>query len=348
MKCPRCNSEEYRWHNKALGRVYCAECGKYYYFREESDDQEVLPITQLPDINIPKNLPDIITSIDTSKYLESKRITLQPDELELLDDYREGKVRSVEVEIYNEETYQYEWFKHSRIWRRLPKYKNILVVGDLHSPFIKKGYLEHCIMMYKKYKCNHVIFIGDIIDNHYSSFHPTDPDGYAAGEELDRAIDILAPWHEAFPNADVVLGNHDRIILRKVFAEGISKRWIRKFSDVLNTPTWTFVKNIEYDGTLYTHGIKGGSVNGAMTKAIKRGKSIVQGHWHTHSYVRWHITDTQRLYAMQVGCGVDEDAYAMAYADDPMSRWVISAGVVLENGTLPIVEPMNLGTKSLI
>jgi hypothetical protein len=36
-----------------------------------------------------------------------------------------------------------------------------------------------------------LFFIGDIIDNHYSSYHESDPDGYSAGEELDRAIDMI-------------------------------------------------------------------------------------------------------------------------------------------------------------
>jgi hypothetical protein len=41
-----------------------------------------------------------------------------------------------------------------------------------------------------------VIFIGDIIDNHYSSYHESDPDGYSAGEELDRAIDMIKDWYK--------------------------------------------------------------------------------------------------------------------------------------------------------
>ena len=57
---------------------------------------------------------------------------------------------------------------------------NILVVGDLHEPFTRKGYLEFCKSIYYKYNCNEVVFIGDIIDNHYSSFHDTDPDGRSA------------------------------------------------------------------------------------------------------------------------------------------------------------------------
>jgi hypothetical protein len=282
------------------------------------------------------------------------RIRLSLEEERLVKDFRNGKVKKSEKKDWVEKEFKNEvgevvmvddveeWVLKSRIWRRLPTFKNVLVVGDLHAPFIRKGYLEHCMRVRDKYRCNHTIFIGDIVDNHYSSFHATDPGGMGGDDELDYAIERLDAWHQEFPDADVILGNHDKIVLRKIFKEGVSKRWIRRFSDVLEVPSWQFVEGIEYDNVKYTHGLKGGAVNGAMTKAKNRGKSLVQGHWHSRSYVRWHVTDNDRIFAMQVGCGVDEDAYAMAYNEDPMERWILSCGVVLENGTLPIVEPMKL------
>ena len=48
--------------------------------------------------------------------------------------------------------------------------KNILVIGDLHAPFIREGYLEFCKEIYLKYQCTDVVFIGDILDSHFSSF----------------------------------------------------------------------------------------------------------------------------------------------------------------------------------
>ena len=94
----------------------------------------------------------------------------------------------------------------------------VLVIGDLHEPFCLDGYLQFCKDTYAKYNCNKVVFIGDCIDSHYSSFHETDPDGMGGGEELELAIKRLARWIEAFPVADVTIGNHDRIISRKAVA----------------------------------------------------------------------------------------------------------------------------------
>lgn len=58
----------------------------------------------------------------------------------------------------------------------------VLVIGDLHCPFDLDGYLEHCQDIYSRHNCNRVVFIGDIIDNHYSSYHETDPDGFGGGK----------------------------------------------------------------------------------------------------------------------------------------------------------------------
>ena len=46
---------------------------------------------------------------------------------------------------------------------------NILIIGDLHAPFNLPNYLEFCLEQQKKFKCGTVVFIGDVIDNHYSS-----------------------------------------------------------------------------------------------------------------------------------------------------------------------------------
>ncbi len=133
------------------------------------------------------------------------------------------------------------------------KEDKILVIGDLHEPFCLDGYLEHCKEIYAKHNCNKVIFIGDVIDNHYSSYHDPDPDGLGGGDELDQAIKKLAGWYKAFPNADVCIGNHDRIISRKAFSSGVPKRWVKSFGEVLETPNWNYDTRFVYDVIQYIH-----------------------------------------------------------------------------------------------
>jgi len=220
--------------------------------------------------------------------------------------------------------------------------ENILVVGDLHEPFTRKGYLEHCMDTYERFKCNHVIFIGDVIDNHYSSYHETNPDGYGAGHELDRAVHKLGAWHTAFPGADVVLGNHDLLAMRKTFSAGLSKRWIKPFEDVLRTPTWTYTEEIERNGVVYHHGTGTSGQNGARKRAMERNQSTVIGHIHTEGSISFHANHDKLFFGMIVGCGVDEKAYAMEYGKNFPRKMIISCGVVLNDGTQPVVVPMKL------
>jgi hypothetical protein len=213
---------------------------------------------------------------------------------------------------------------------------NILIIGDLHAPFIQEGYLEHCKETYKKYHCNKVIFIGDLIDNHYSSFYDTDPDGLSAGQELEQSIEQLKPWYKAFPIADVCIGNHDRRVMTATFKVGLSKRWIRDFKEVLQTPTWRFADTFTYDNVLYTHGEAG---NNLLTLLLNTRLNLVIGHWHAKVEIIYNASKKDLLWAMSVGCGIDIKQYAFAYADHYIKRFILACGVVLDNGQLPIIIP---------
>lgn len=214
---------------------------------------------------------------------------------------------------------------------------NVLVIGDLHEPFCLDEYYDFCVDTYYKYNCDKVVFIGDIIDNHYSSYHETDPDGMSAKDELDMAVDKLKKWHDSFPDAYVTIGNHDRMMMRKAHTAGLSKRWIKDYNQVLSVPSWKFVDEIEIDDVVYVHG-EGGT---AKTRVKQEFTSIVQGHLHTQSYVEWTVGPKHRCFAMQVGCGIDRHAYAMGYAKMG-KKPIIGCGVVLDNGRTPINLIMDL------
>lgn len=190
------------------------------------------------------------------------------------------------------------------------KGKNILVIGDLHEPFCLRGYLEFCKKQYDKFNCDEVVFIGDIIDNHYSSYHETDADGMGGGDELSLAIKRLARWYKTFPKATVLIGNHDRLIMRKAQTSAIPKKWIRDYKDVLETPDWDFKDRYVIGNVQYMHGEAGT----ARAKCRADLMSTVQGHLHTQCYTEWYVGANYKIFGTQVGCGIDHDAYAMGYA----------------------------------
>ena len=218
----------------------------------------------------------------------------------------------------------------------IKKENRVLIIGDPHEPFTLKGYLEHCKNTYAKYNCNKVVFIGDIIDNHYSSYHETDADGMGGLDELDLAINKIQKWYEAFPDADVTIGNHDRIIMRKAQTSNIPTKWIKSYKEVLKTPNWRFVDRVVYDNVQYVHG-EGGT---AHAKCRADMMSTVQGHLHTQAYVQWFVGEKFKVFGMQVGCGIDNDSYAMGYAKRG-KKPAIGCGVVI-GGKTAINELMEL------
>ena len=157
--------------------------------------------------------------------------------------------------------------------------RNVLVIGDLHEPFCLDNYLQFCIDKYYEYACTEVVFIGDIIDNHFSSYHETSADGMGGADELEFAIKRIARWRNAFPLATVVIGNHDRIIMRKAQTSAIPSKWIKSYKEVLEVPNWNFVERYEQDNVQYIHG-EGGT---ARTKCRADMMNTVQGHFTTRS-----------------------------------------------------------------
>ncbi len=228
-----------------------------------------------------------------------------------------------------------------------------MCVGDLHEPFCLQstkdqiGYLEHCINVYNAYDCNRVVFLGDLIDNHFSSFWTADPDGYGAGEELDRAIDRIQEWYKVFNNKtvprgiSVCIGNHDAIVRRKCFDSGVSKKWVRDYNEVLHVPDWDFKEVHKIDGVIYTHGTGSSGRNAAVNKALQFGDPTVQGHIHTEASVIYAGT----VWGMQTGVGVDRTQYAMNYSKFFPKPYKISCGVVLNNGKIPLILPLTTLSK---
>lgn len=213
----------------------------------------------------------------------------------------------------------------------------VLVIGDLHEPFCRKGYLQFCKDTYKKFNCNKVVFIGDILDNHFGSYHETDADGLGGGKELEIAIKNISKWYKTFPDAHVTVGNHDAIPGRKAATGGIPRIWIKEYKEVLNTPKWEFVPDVYIDNVRYVHGHKSSK---ARTAAKRDMKSTVTGHFHTDFYIEWFFGIDREIFGMAVGCGIDSKSYAMSYMQGGKKE-AIGCGVVL-GGHTPILVKMDL------
>jgi hypothetical protein len=223
---------------------------------------------------------------------------------------------------------------------RIKDKRNVLVIGDLHCPFDLDNYKDWCVEQYYKFNCNQVIFIGDVIDNHFSSYHETSADGMGGADELDYAIKRIARWYKAFnkKGTKIIIGNHDRLIMRKAQTSAIPSKWIKSYKEVLKVPNWEFVERYVQDQVQYIHG-EGGT---ARTKCRADMMNTVQGHLHTQAYTEHYVGQKFRVFGSQVGCGINHETYAMAYCKYG-KKPAIGCSVILDNGKLPINLLMPLG-----
>jgi hypothetical protein len=223
----------------------------------------------------------------------------------------------------------------------MKKAKSILVISDLHCPYEHPDAVRFLAACKAKFKPTDVICIGDEADFHALSYHESNPDLSAAGDELNKAIDALRPIYKLFPRCTVIESNHGSMVLRKALTGGIPQKALKGYNEVLEAPkSWRWVDAIilqtELGPVYFCHG-KSGSP-GKM--ASQYGMSVVQGHFHEKSQVCYISTPERLMFDLHTGCLANDKSLALQYNKINPKRPIVSIAVIL-NG-VPQIVPMVL------
>ena len=223
------------------------------------------------------------------------------------------------------------------------KRNNVLILGDTHLPFEKKGYLEFCVGIGERCKCTQIVHIGDLVDNHAISYHEHDPDGWSPNEEMEEADKHLEPWFKAFPKVKLCRGNHDRLVDRKGKTVGLPKRCFRAFREMWGLPKgWEDKFEFTIDGVLYKHGTGFSGRWAHVTAAERSRQSTVIGHTHSTLGVEYIVSSKDCIFGVNCGCGLDRKSYAFNYGKDFPRKPALGAAVVTDNGKFAQVFAMEL------
>jgi hypothetical protein len=222
---------------------------------------------------------------------------------------------------------------------------SVLIVGDPHEPFTHPKYRQFCKDTQRKWKTGETVFIGDLVDLHALSFHDHDPDGMSPGDEIIAARKAVGKWHKTFPDAKVCIGNHDARTIRLARKAGLPVEALKDFADIWGTPTWDWQWEHTIDNVLYLHGTGASGLGAARALMMKRRKSVVIGHTHTNAGINYHTNNDDRIFGLNVGCGIDCQRYAFAYAKDMADRPVLGCGVVIDGIGHFIPMPCGKGEK---
>lgn len=222
----------------------------------------------------------------------------------------------------------------------------ILCIPDLHEPSSRKGALNFCRDLRQKYKTTRTIFIGDVTDFHSISFHAHHPEMPGPKDEFELAYKAIQKWHKVFPKADIVLGNHDRRVIRLAESVNIPAKFLRDYKDIWDTPGWTWADEFIYDEVYYTHGDGCGSgLYPAFNLVRQMGMSVCIGHHHSAGGVKWMVNPLRRMFGLDTGSLIDDKQMAFAYGSRTKKRSVLSAAVIIDGTPHHIVMPCGKGEK---
>lgn len=214
-------------------------------------------------------------------------------------------------------------------------YKSILCISDTQFPFHHKDTFSFLQAVKKKFKPDLIIHQGDEVDFHALGRWSANPDGYAAGMELEMALEGMHGLYSLFPKAHVCTSNHTVRPLKKAFESGIPRKFLRDYSEFLEAPGgWKWADRWIFDNICFEHGEGVSGPNAALNAARQNMMSTSIGHQHSYGGVKYYATHDKMIFGMNTGCLIDIDAYAFAYGRKMRVKPTLGCGIILNGAAI--------------
>jgi predicted phosphodiesterase len=215
-------------------------------------------------------------------------------------------------------------------------YKSILVLPDMHLPWVHEGALDRAARWAKKHKPDIVVQLGDLIDAKGWSRWPTDSADLSPDEEWEAVEKAIHKLHKSFPKMEILSGNHDRRHLIKASEGKIPSKLTKTLNEVFPFKGWNWhvdprkklVLNTVNGKILFCHGDEDGGK--PIDKASFFGMSVVQGHDHKAAIEYRQVSD-KFLFGVSAGNLMDPESKAADY-NARSSKGSVQGFLVIKNG----------------
>lgn len=217
----------------------------------------------------------------------------------------------------------------------------ILIIPDLHFPFVHKDALNFLNKLKHTLNPTRIICLGDELDYHAMSFHDSDPDLESSGRELLLALGYVDTLHEMFPRMDLLHSNHGSLAYRKAKHHGMPRHLMKSYNDVLcvSEQDWKWHERLiitlpNGQEVLMIH-----SAGSDVLKAsMAMGMSLIQGHHHSSFELRYWQNHKGLQFAITSGCLIDDASLAFAYNKLQIKRPIMGATFI--DNSQPYLIPM--------
>jgi predicted phosphodiesterase len=207
----------------------------------------------------------------------------------------------------------------------------VLAVSDLHIPFEHKDAFKFIKHNYNEYDCNEIVFMGDMFDVYSISRYTKSPDSLNVSDEFKRAKDSVKTWVKEFPKAKCLIGNHEARINKRLTENGIPREFIKSFNELFGLPKeWIWGHEFIINDVHYLHGNRDG-IYSHVNIARDMRRSVVTGHTHTSGGIHYLSNYADCIFALNVGCLIDQTTYAFNYSAEQSRKAVLGSGIVINN-----------------
>lgn len=216
--------------------------------------------------------------------------------------------------------------------KKIKKYSKILVLPDMHAPWVNWPALMQAYKWKLSHKPDLVVCLGDITDQKIWSRWQKDVDDVSPSDEFLQAEKCLKKLHKMFPKMIILRGNHDVRILSRAIEAGIPAQMFKDVNEVFSYPGWEWrepsdklVIPTARGPILFVHGDEQGGTPAQKSRIL--GLSVIQGHTHKVS-ITYTSTLKGTIFGAEMGCIMDTESKAAKYASANPVGSSVGFGVV--------------------
>ena len=224
----------------------------------------------------------------------------------------------------------------------MKRFKTILFIPDLHIPYHHKNSFQFLEAVKNKFKPDKVCSLGDEIDGHSISMHNHSPNLSSPNDELEMVLSSIKVLYKLFPDVDLVESNHGSLFYRRAAANGLPKRVIKSYNEILEAPkTWKWHSDLVVmstdDKPIY---VCHGQSADVLKNSKNRSMNYIQGHHHSKFEIRYWANSLNLYWGVTSGCLIDYKSLAFEYGRTMLDKPILGCTVVIDGQ--PILVPMIL------
>ena len=212
--------------------------------------------------------------------------------------------------------------------------ESVMIIGDTHLPYMHPDGLAFYQWVQEQISPERIFHTGDLSDQYGFSRFGKIPEADSLPTELKQIRKGVQDLGGLFPRMTIISSNHDDRLYNKGMVAGIPKHLIRPYAEVISCEgfDWKWVQDYTITlpdrSNLYLAHTKAGTT---LSLAKSLGMHVAVGHHHNQQGIQYFTSPLKKVFAVDVGCMVDDTHYAFLYNKGTVGRPTLGCAAILDS-----------------